>query len=161
VRRSVCFALMRAQETVVVGAVVFGAAVLALVLWSAATAVIIDRLPASHWMTVERLDIRDAAEGETQPIDYERTFHRAFTGRYIVAVWSLTRERLECDNESNWVRYRKGRHKSRVDLRWFMGRECNLAPGDYELSATWEIAVLGEHTLKFTLSPRRFTIRPR
>jgi hypothetical protein len=47
---------MRAQETVVVGAVVFGAAVLALVLWSAATAGIIDRLPASHWMTVERLD---------------------------------------------------------------------------------------------------------
>lgn len=160
-RRSVCYALIRAYDTIATGAIVFAAAVAALVLWEGAMSAVVNHLPASHWMEVRRFDVHDAVEGEQPAIDYGRVFHRPFMGRYLPTIWSVTRQRMECDAESGWIRYRSGAHESRVDLAWFMGKDCRLAPGYYTITPAWEIIVLGDHTLKYTAPTTGFTIRPR
>lgn len=145
-RPSLCYAYMRARRTLATGGIVFGAAVAVLLAWSVATAAIVEALPARLWLDVRSVRVDDAPHGTPPAIHVDRTIRRAFSGRWYATIWSMT-------GASPWavcvasaphdIRYRPGApNPVGRDLDWWLApTECQLAPGSYQMTTTWEIRV--------------------
>ena len=124
-------------------------------------------IPSSFWMSVQKLDVLDAKQGEEILIDYERTLRRPFVADWRVKIRRVTGDGLEwvCATPVAREDYDTASRLPRpVTLRWFAWTDerCyNLGPGQYVLSATWEINPDGLATLFFRRTVTRtdtFTI---
>lgn len=126
-------------------------------------------LRGDFWMTVEKMDVQDAIEGEPILIDYERTIRRPFTADWRVQVRRVTGDGLEwvCATPVAREDYdARSRLPRPVTLAWFAWTDprChNLTPGQYEISAAWEVNPDGLASILFRRTVRAtdtFTIRP-
>ena len=103
-------------------------------------------LPASHWMEIHRMDVRDAATWPEVTVDYDRTFHRPFPGGYRVEVDLMdgNTRTLLCTTDLRLVNYDPDRVlPDPVTWEWFAGTvlaeaECILPEtGDFLVHTTW------------------------
>lgn len=160
----ICYAYMRARRTLVTGAVVFGALVAALMVWSAATAAIVEALPARLWLDVRSVRVDDAPHGTPPTIHVDLTIRRAFSGRWYATIWSMT-------GAAPWavcvasapaeIRYKPGTpNPIGRDLDWWLApTECQLAPGAYQMTTVWEIRVFSGFTTHASAESNVFQIR--
>ena len=107
------------------------------------------------WMSVQKMDVLDTKAGEEILIDYERTLRRPFTADWRVKIRRVTDGGLEwvCATPVSREDYdAKSTIPQPVTLRWFAWTDerCyDLGPGQYVISATWEINPDGFATLFF------------
>lgn len=112
-------------------------------------------VPASFWMQVHRLDVLDTKAGEPILIEYDRTIRRAFTADWRVKIRRATGDGLEwvCATPSAREDYdSQSRLPEPVTLQWFAWTDerCyNLTPGQYSITASWEINPSGIAALFF------------
>lgn len=92
------------------------------------------------WLELRSLTIADAKIGQPVRIDYDRVFHRDFTGEWGVAIWTLDRGEWTayCHADGDWP-YRAGKPGESRDLAWLVdgdARCSNLPVGTYQVEVT-------------------------
>lgn len=101
-------------------------------------------VPSSTWMTVNRMDVRDAASCKNLTVDYDRTFRRAFDGAYRIEVDNVTGGKVELVYATQWTPVRFNPERTLPDpvsLEWFVGPGvCDfITDGEYRVTAYWAI----------------------
>lgn len=105
-------------------------------------------VPASHWMEVHRMDVRDAMTWGEVTVDWDRTLYRDFPGGYRVEVDILDGDArtILCPTAFRAVDYDDDRVlPDPVTWGWFAGSdiaeaECILPEtGDFHIAITWTI----------------------
>jgi hypothetical protein len=101
--------------------------------------------PASHWLTIQKMDVQSAARWQDVTIDFKRTIHNTFTGQWVAKV-----RRKE---PQGWVTYATtpvstliyqddSQLPVPVTLEWMIWTEpraYELPCGIYELAVTWTV----------------------
>lgn len=98
-------------------------------------------LPASWWMTVDSVKVADARAGVAPRMFVVREIRRAFSARWTVEVEIEDGDGFEviCTG-TGFNNYNPANRLPRdLDLTWWLGRECPLAPGRYRVETTWMI----------------------
>lgn len=116
--------------------------------------------PASHWLEVRRMDVRDAATWEQVTVDFDRSINRDFPGGYRIEVDLMDGDRREllCPIAFQPVDYNSERQlPDPITWEWFAGSdireaECILPEtGDFHIATTWVInpdSLLWERTIR-------------
>ena len=108
--------------------------------------------PASHWLTVQRLDITSAIAGAPIIVDYQRTVARPVKADRTARLdrWNGERWAEVCDRTARRD-YRPDEEVDRpVYLSRFLPPECATpAAGDYRLTIEWNLNPTGIRKLIF------------
>jgi hypothetical protein len=98
-----------------------------------------------NWFTVEQILVMDTVEGESPRLVVKRHINKPF-----VAEWIVTTRRLETDGlttvcvgdgKSHYIS--EARLPADLNLDWWAGKACSLAPGRYQLDTKWIIEIPG------------------
>lgn len=123
-----------------------------------------DAVPASEWFAIKEVFVPDHVMGEDPQMIYDREILQPFRGFWIVEVQERSAGTLSytaCTgsgvNDYDLDDHLPG---DTVDLSWFVGRECKLAPGAYRLRVSIDKSRPGwpvKHTLAYS---NLFTVSP-
>ena len=165
-KHSLCYALRRFKRTLRAGCIVFIAAVAGLLAWSALAHVATDVLPGRWWLDVRSIRVEDAPQGVAPAIHVDRTIRRAFWGRWAATIWAVgDGDAWEACVASSpvTIRYKRGAPNPHGrDLDWWIAPTvCRLAPGAYQMTTAWEIALPLGFAAMTTADSHVFHIRPR
>lgn len=122
--------------------VVFGKAAFALsVLWIAVLA-IVHMWPASWWMEVQSVHVKDTKAGEPILMHVQRDIHRDFNSTWGVSVRVMDagKGHVVC-SESAVSDYQKGADlPDTLTLAWWTNGHCNTLPvGVYIVQTVWQV----------------------
>lgn len=121
-------------------------------------------MPASPWMTVDHVSVRDGFVGEDLTMIVNRTIHRDFAGQWIVQMrrQGTMGWHLECSATGPSI-YKKGSELPYVlTMKWWVSNQCvTQQPGIYKLETTWMIDVPFVDNRVLTVESNPFMIRER
>lgn len=112
-------------------------------------------VPSSFWMVVDRMDVHDSVEGQQITMDYERVIKRSFAADWRVKIRRASGDGLEwvCSTPVAREDYdSRSRPPRPVTLEWFTWTDARcytLPPGQYHITATWEINPAGIAAMLF------------
>ena len=92
------------------------------------------------WYTVEKIHVDDfkQEENSNRVITYKRFVHKDFTADWFVQIINQNEGEPQCHG-SGKSRYKKSKEKKelKVTVEWFVGKKCNLKPGQYKINTIW------------------------
>jgi len=125
--------------------------------------------PATNWLHIDMISIRDANPGEDPRIAYKREILRDFPATYIATVFRFedkadTTGTFYCSGNGGST-YKKGRKlpPAALTLSWLMNREarpCILERGIYRVTITYTITPDGYSNKVLTVDSNYFVVPP-
>lgn len=96
-----------------------------------------------EWFVVKNVFVPDHLEGENPLLVYARTVHKPFNATWNVDVHLLGEAETSVCTGSGNSTYTSTEvlPESGVELSWFIGKRCQLKPGNYTLHTTWEMRI--------------------
>jgi len=97
-------------------------------------------IPASDFFTA-KVEVPDMKVGDNSIIVYDREIKKDFIGTFHAEIKSVENIITVCDGDGSGIKYDSSDKldPSKVTLEWFIGKKCNLLPGQYYLETTWVI----------------------
>lgn len=125
--------------------------------------------PATNWLEIEALSIRDAAVGEDPRLVFRRNIKRDFPATYIVSLFRFENEAdttgtFYCSGQGGSY-YKAGRKlpPAAITLSWLMGREtnpCQMGRGIYRATVTYTITPDGYQPKVLSVDSNYFVVPP-
>lgn len=89
-------------------------------------------------LSVNKVYVPDHLIGEDPEMVYDRTVNEAFYGRWLVRIYSIESDLPVCSGSGSAL-YDEVDSLRGVTLSWYIGKQCNLQPGQYLLRSTWSV----------------------
>lgn len=101
----------------------------------------VQALPGSDWFDVAYVSVPDFKVGTDPIMSYQRTIKKPFVGRWFVEIREVgtARSKLVCDGKVTNHYDLDDALPDPVTLSWFVGKDCGLQPGQYQIFSTWQI----------------------
>ena len=97
-------------------------------------------IPVSDFF-IAKVEIPDMKVGENPIIVYDRKIKKNFIGTFHAEIKSVENIITVCAGSVSGIKYdtTDKLDPSKVTLEWFLGKTCNLSPGQYFIETTWTI----------------------
>lgn len=120
--------------------------------------------PATDWFSVRNISVPDFIEGDDPIIIYDRDIKKPFSATWSVEAHGATAStNYAICTGSGTNKYEPGETlpESGVKLSWFIGKECSLPEGAYNLEVNYEIRPAGYPPKVYTATSNIFNIAPK
>lgn len=118
--------------------------------------------PPTNWFYVGNINIADGKAFDSKlPIIYDRTILRPFYGEWRAEIRQVKTQFTVCFGSSeSYYEPKDTLPNAGVTLEWFMGRRCDLSPGQYYLEVNYKISPLNYPEKTYRAVSNLFTLNP-
>jgi hypothetical protein len=120
--------------------------------------------PVDNFFQINNVSVPNFIEGEDPNIIYDRQVKKPFYATWNVEIHragEATDYAYCTGNGTNLYTPKEQLPDAGVKLSWFVGKICNLPPGQYTAQTNWEIRPEGYPTKQATYSSNLFRVLPK
>lgn len=121
-----------------------------------------DKVLPEEWFIIRQVSVADFSAGTNDaPVVYDREIRRAFEGDWIVKVITVPDNHFVCSgNGANYYEPQDKVPEIGVTFKWFVGKDCDLSPGQYALRVHYKLRVPGYPEKSLDVSSNVFRVLP-
>lgn len=118
--------------------------------------------PSTDWLLVQSINVADGNAFDPKlPVIYDRTILRPFYGEWRAEIRQTKTQFTACfGSGESYYEPKDTLPNAGVTLEWFMGRRCDLSPGQYYLEVNYKISPLNYPDKSYRVVSNLFTIKP-